>query len=118
MRYLSELCDSEESAIYTENGDIDMKVLFKEAELCCDNGASVYERLINYMQAMREYCKKRLFIIIGANAFFDDNARENFFKNIQYEKIDILFIGDKAFEKNEYIKEYIIDRDLCEIYND
>ncbi len=74
------------------------------------------ERLAEYICFLSKYMNKKLFIILNLKSCLSADEQREFFKLMQYKKINILLIENCDREKaseNEIIR--IIDKDLCEI---
>ena len=74
------------------------------------------EKLIDYISFLNKYMKKRLFIIYHLKSCLDAKELDEFYKIMQYKKINILLLESSCKEPiGENEKMRIIDKDLCEI---
>ncbi|MBO5287519.1 MAG: type II-A CRISPR-associated protein Csn2 [Clostridia bacterium] len=79
------------------------------------SGLSAGEALLFHMKLCEKYLKKRLFIVINLHSFFVKEEIDLLFKNIIYEKYNLLIIERYDIEASRYEKKRIIDADLCEL---
>ncbi len=77
---------------------------------------SELEKIIDYMQLIREYDRDKLFIFVNLRSYYSDEDIEKFYKTLILKKFDVLFIDNKEYKRIEGERLVIIDEDLCEIY--
>lgn len=79
-----------------------------------DDSESLAEKLINYMELIRELDSDKLFIFVGLRSYITDEEAEFFFDTAVKHCYKILLIDSSEFNiiKNE--KRTVIDKDLCE----
>ena len=76
----------------------------------------ITEAILEYMRLCRKYFKKSLFVFVNLKCFLSENERELFYKNLAYEKFNVLLLEAFQLEKNvAFENNTIIDRDLCVI---
>ena len=81
----------------------------------CEDYAEPLEKIIDYMELVREFDRDRLFIFINLRSYFSAEKLELFFETVLSHEYKILLIdgfADKIL-RNEH--RLIIDEDLCEI---
>ncbi len=72
------------------------------------------ERLLAWMRLQRRFLGKQLFIIYGLSAFLEENELSALYRNVFYEKLNLLLIEPRQFRPplcEESVT--IIDRDIC-----
>ncbi|WP_176686344.1 type II-A CRISPR-associated protein Csn2, partial [Peptoniphilus sp. oral taxon 386] len=78
------------------------------------------DRLISYMVVLRKYIGIKLFILINIEKILTVCEMKEFFEYCIMNEFKVLFIeSGKADYENldlKYIKRYIIDEDLCDLY--
>lgn len=109
------VCSLDFEAGYTPLADLSgvIKLLgfFMEAE-----GLTFPERIIEYINFLSRYCKKKLFIILNLKCALTAEEYSEFAKLICYKRINVLLVESGQSEntaENETVR--IIDKDLCEI---
>lgn len=116
--YLGKLLEGMDSLIDMGSSDFDMAAVWKGPELACLQGNALSETLVNYMQAMREFCGIRLFILAGLRAVLDEEEREELLKTAAYEKLKLLLVESAGCCPCSRERQYVIDEDLCELFED
>lgn len=74
------------------------------------------ELLVNYIDIISQLFPVKLFILVNLKTFFDTNELSEFYKDINYKKLNVLLIEQHITEKLEGERYRIIDADLCELY--
>ncbi len=79
-----------------------------------DDSESLTEKLINYMEIIRELDSDKLFIFVGLRSYITDKEAESFFDTAVKHRYKIFLIDSSEHNiiKNE--KRTVIDKDLCE----
>ena len=72
------------------------------------------ERLLDFMELVREFDRDKLFVLVGLRSFFTDNRIELFLKSVLDHGYRILLLDSSAREKLSPEKRLTIDNDLCE----
>ena len=72
------------------------------------------ERLIDFMELIREFDRDKLFVIVGLRSFFSDGQVEELLKTVLDHGYRVLLIDGVAREKLPHEKRLTIDIDLCE----
>lgn len=72
------------------------------------------ERLIDYMELVREFDKEKLFVFVNLRSCFSESEISWFFATAQNHGYRILLLDAKAEQKNGYEHRITIDKDLCE----
>lgn len=72
------------------------------------------EKLLDYMELVREFDCDKLFITVNMRAFFADDIVEKFIETVISNEIKLLMIENKSYSILKGEKRYTIDEDLCE----
>lgn len=72
------------------------------------------EKILDYMELVREFEKDKLFITVNMRSFFDDAFMETFMNSVLVHQYKVLMIENKAYDKLNSEKRFTIDEDLCE----
>ena len=97
--------------------DPDIKLLFKAVNLQVDEeGLSLVERMVEYMKLCTELIGSALFIFNQFRAYLDDAQLEEFYRTILDEKIPVMLMEGREYDKIKGESWFIIDKDLCQIF--
>ncbi len=80
-------------------------------------GLDTPELLLEWMLMQREFLGKQLYIIYGLKSLLQKDELESFYRNVMYEKLNLLLI--EPYQRNSPLKDEcvtIIDEELCVIY--
>lgn len=72
------------------------------------------ERLIDFMELVREFDRDKLFVLVGLRSFFADQQVEVFLKTVLDHGYQVLLLDCVSREKLSSEKRLTIDNDLCE----
>lgn len=72
------------------------------------------ERLVDFMELVREFDRDKLFVLQGMRSFFSDDQVETFLKTVLSHGYRVLLIDCVARKKLPSEKRLTIDNDLCE----
>lgn len=72
------------------------------------------ERLIDFMELVREFDREKLFVLVGLRSFFSDKQVEVFLKTVVDHGYRVLLLDSIGREKLPHEKRLTIDIDLCE----
>lgn len=99
---------------------IDAVSLFKALEVRFDNEIEdLPGKLCSYLKICAEFLKTRLIIIVGMHESMTSEEIALVHRTAVYEKVSLLDIERHVpMDVQDFEKLYIIDNDLCEIYND
>jgi len=102
------------------NHEADMGAILKAAGIRFDDGdASIVEKLCTYIKICAAYLKTRLLVIAGLHDCLTPDDLRAVYQTALYEKLPLMSIERHAPDEAQPCENiYIIDRDLCEIYND
>lgn len=116
LQYVEEL-QQEISVPVCYDWDPDIKLLFKAVNLQVDEeGLSLVERMVEYMKICTELIGSALFIFNQFRAYLDDAQLEEFYRTILDEKIPVMLMEGREYDKIKGESWFIIDKDLCQIF--
>jgi CRISPR type II-A-associated protein Csn2 len=72
------------------------------------------ERLIDFMELVREFDRDKLFVLVGLRGFFPDGCVERFLKTVLDHGYRVLLLDCIAREKLPHEKRLTVDNGLCE----
>ena len=72
------------------------------------------ERLIDYMELIREFDRDKLFILVNLRSFFADDHVENFLETVSAHGYHVLLMDSIDRKKLPQERRVTIDNDLCE----
>ena len=89
--------------------------LLKGVGLCLsDEYDDPLERVIDYMELIREFDRDKLFVFVNMRSFFEDDHIERFLKTVSDHGYNVLLM-DRICGPKYYLEDRItIDKDLCE----
>lgn len=73
------------------------------------------DKIIDYMELVREFEKDKLFVFVNMRTYFSDEQMELFAQTVMSHKYKVLLIDGCEHRKLKDEKRIIIDEDLCEI---
>lgn len=103
------LCDIECTSITPS-------AIFKSIGLkVSENYERPIEKILDYMELVREFDGDKLFVFVNMRSFFEDNEIEEFFDSAILHKYNVLLIESMEHKRLKNEKRLIVDEDLCEI---
>lgn len=79
-----------------------------------EGDAGEAEKILDYMELVRNFDRNKLFITINMRSFFDDAITELFQKSVLQHEFYVLMMESNSYEKTPYENRITIDNDLCE----
>ena len=79
-----------------------------------DNYDSIAEKVIDYMELIREFDCKKLFITVNMRSYADDPEIEPFMKTVIDHEYDLIMIENTGYRRLPLEKRVTVDADLCE----
>lgn len=73
------------------------------------------EKLIDYMETVRELECDKLFITVNMRSFFDDETVESLCETVMKHELMLLMVENKEYDMMKCEHRVIVDSDLCEI---
>ncbi|NLD50850.1 MAG: type II-A CRISPR-associated protein Csn2 [Clostridiaceae bacterium] len=116
-KYLTRIIENVDYFIDFES-ELDITSLLKASNIRITfSGSTLVEKVMDYINVLKNLCNTRLFLFVNIKTFFSDKELTELYKYIEYNKLDILIIENTVREK-KFAQEAIriIDVDLCEIY--
>ena len=99
------------------NADVDMSLLFKATgvKLECDED-DFLEKIFKYIELVTELLNKKLIIFVNLRNYINDNKYKEFIDMCRYKKLSVLLLESSKMNRISCVKQYIIDKDRCEIF--
>lgn len=72
------------------------------------------EKILDYIELVREFDRNKLFMTVNMRSFFDDEIIAEFMKTAISHEYRVLMLESQAYPKLALEKRVIIDADLCE----
>lgn len=80
----------------------------------CDDSESLGEKLLNYMEIIRDLEFDKLFVFVGLRSYLSDDEAEQFFDTVIKHGYFVFLIDPVEYELLSQEKRIIIDKQLCE----
>ncbi len=103
------------------SGNIDFSKVTVENLIKCsglefmDDYDSLAEKILDYIELVTEYERKKLFVFVNSRSFISDSDMEVFLENVLQRDIQLLLIDSSEHKLLKNEKRVIIDDNLCEI---
>lgn len=98
------------------DGSVDKIIKLLNLSLDIDD-MSMPEKLLLYMETVRNFLGKELFVFLNLKGLLSDEEVNLFYKNVKYEGFRVLliesFLKENNDSNNKYERIMIIDKDLC-----
>lgn len=78
-----------------------------------DNYDSLAEKILDYMELVREYDSERIFITLNLQSYISDNEMNKFVNDVVVRGYKLLMLENTEYPIIEHEKRYIIDADKC-----
>lgn len=78
-----------------------------------DNYDSLAEKILDYMELVREYDSERIFITLNLWSHISDNEMNKFVNDVVVRGYKLLMLENTEYPIIEHEKRYIIDADKC-----
>ena len=116
FEYLLEL-ENKSEYILEINEELDLNYLLKSAGVKSESREDNFlERLLRYIDLLHVLLKKEIIVLVNIRSYLTDLQMEEFVKMLQYKEIAVLFIENQQKSCVRGTKQYIIDKDQCEIF--
>ena len=79
-----------------------------------DDGKSAAETVVNYMTALTELDKSRIFIAVNVRCFFSDGEISEIVKETETRQLRLLLLENTARTRIDGVERLTVDSDLCE----
>ena len=79
-----------------------------------DDSTCIAEKMLNYMELVREFDSDKLFIAVNMRGYVDDASMDSFLKTVLSHKYHFLMLESTSYPLLCYEKRYTVDEDLCE----
>ncbi len=74
------------------------------------------ERILDYMQLVREFDRDRIFVFVNLRSYFSTADLETFFRDALARKFHLWLIDNREYPRLPGEQRFLIDEDLCEIF--
>ena len=78
-----------------------------------DNYDSLAEKILDYMELVRDYDSERIFIMLNLRSYISDNEMNKFVNDVVVRGYKLLMLENTEYPIIEHEKRYIIDADKC-----
>lgn len=98
--------------------DLDFEVadIFRATKLKpCEEDRPFIEKIADYLDATAIFCGTKLFVLVNARGYLDNNEFENLLTHISYSPYKVLFLERTQYDRVKGEPMRIIDNDFCEI---
>ena len=114
-KYLYEITDGFSSSLVCERPN-DINWLLKGFGVGFDEkDMSLPEKLLEYMLAVSEYVKKRIFFVVGLRSCMTDKQAYELYKSVLLNGITLICIESHDHTRLDCEQKTIIDKDMCMI---
>lgn len=97
--------------------DLDMIALLKAMNIRYENKeVNQLERLIQYIKILSSAAGIRLFIFVNIRSYLSEEQMQEIVKELCYQEVHALFIENQQRSCMKGGRQYIIDKDRCEIF--
>lgn len=72
------------------------------------------EKILDYMELVREFDREKLFVTVNMRSYFDDALIREFQKTAVGHEFHVLMLESQSYPLLEYEKRITVDADLCE----
>lgn len=72
------------------------------------------EKILDYMELVREFEREKLFFTINMRSFYDDEIVERFMSTVNSHEFKVMMIENKSYSLLPFEKRFTVDEDLCE----
>lgn len=80
-----------------------------------DDYSFLCEKIVDYMELVSEYDRRKLFIYINMRSYVSDREAEEFMDTVLRHGYEVLMIENREYPVISYEKRFIVDQGLCEI---
>lgn len=94
---------------------LDITVLLKTLGFRLEQEEDPLARLLDYVCLAQEFLHIRLLILVGVRGYLTDALYETLCKELASREISVFFLDCVAREKLPFEKQWIIDKDHCEL---
>lgn len=99
----------------TECRKLNISSVIKAASVfITDDGKSAAETVVNYMTALTELDKSRIFIAVNMRCFFSDEEISEIVKETETRQLRLLLLENTARTRIDGVERLTVDSDLCE----
>ena len=78
-----------------------------------ENYDSLAEKILDYMELVREYDSEKMFITLNLRSYISDDEMNKFVNDVVARGYKLLMVENSEYPIIEHEKRYIIDADKC-----
>ena len=98
----------------TYNDFIEVKNIFSLLNFRIEFNENIFiNNLVDYILSIRKLDNKNIFVLLNLSDYLNDDEIELFYRNMLYEKVDIIVVEPRENKKYDFESIKIIDNDLC-----
>lgn len=79
-----------------------------------DDYSDLAEKVIDYMELVREFDRNRVFFTVNFRSYISDDAAEEFMKTVKLHDFHLVMFENKEYKRVEHELRTVIDDDLCQ----
>ena len=79
-----------------------------------DNYKDPLDKILDYMELVRDFDRDKLFIFVNLRSFFPDEKLKLFFEAVLSHGFQIMLIDGREYDRLNSERRVTIDKDLCE----
>lgn len=91
-----------------------LKAIGVEINDCYQGESGDAERIVDYMELVREFDRDKIFFTVNMRSYFSDCVIDNFIKTVSSHEYKVLMLESKSHSLLNLEKRLTIDADLCE----
>lgn len=80
-----------------------------------DEYACISEKILDYMELVREFDRSKLFFTVNLRSFLSNDEAELFMQDVVSHGFHLMMFENREYPKCQMEKRLIVDKDLCEI---
>ena len=103
---------------FSVNEDAEEFLKYIKVKIQDDESTSLTEKVIDFLNISSSLLNIKLLIMLNARSFISDDNICHIYKEAMYKNVSLLLLESSAKKQLEQSKRFIIDKDLCEIYDE
>ena len=102
---------------YDITSDPEELLKYLKVRFASEQGSSLTEQIMDFIRINNELLGIKILILINMRSFVDDESMKHICKEASYRHMSVFLIENSEKNKLPQTKRFIIDNDLCEIYD-
>lgn len=103
---------------FSINEDVEEFLKYIKVKIQDDESISLCEKIIDFINISSSLLNIKLLILINFRSYLDEEELYHIHKEAMYKDVALLLIENSAKEVLSNSRRFIVDKDLCEIYDD